>query len=246
MLLALVLFLEQSADRLTFSIAWSIPMEQPFTVRPVTLSLPGGAGLRPGNWLWDRSLTVSKTCKHCGMTFHPHRWKNKAGRIYVQTERSWNAQEFCSISCGKRYANPMFEEATRKRVSQTLRRIGHKPPVQGGNGKPLSKPQAALLQSLGSEWRPEFSVATGMRKKSGPGGYPTCYKIDIANPEKKIAIEVDGQGHSTEKGRKRDAKKTAFLVSRGWSVYRVSNARALFLCSTCTSADTLLTSLTGC
>lgn len=224
------------------STAWSIRMALLFNVRPSTLSLPGGAGLRPGNWLWERSLIAKKTCKHCKTEFQPHRWKNKARRIYVQTEKSWGEQEYCSLSCVKKAANPMFEDSAREKVSATLKRMGHKPPVRGGNGKPLPAPQAALLRALGPGWEPELPIPTKIPKGNG---YPTCYKVDVGNSERRIAIEVDGKSHNTAERRKRDAKKTALLISLGWSVYRVPNTRALLLSSTCTSPGTLLTSLMG-
>ena len=207
------------------------------------MSLPGGAGLRPNNWLWERSLIAKKTCKHCATEFQPHRWKNKAGRIYVQTEKSWDAQEFCSIACGKKAKNPMKREAVRNRVSATLKRIGHKPTIRGGNGTALTEAQSALLRILGGGWKAELAITTGLGKKSL--GYPGSYKVDIGNQEKKIAIEVDGKSHNLITRRALDKKKTEFLNSLGWSVYRVSNTKALSLCSTFTSADTLLTSLTG-
>ena len=77
------------------------------------------------------------------------------------------------------------------------------------------------------------------------GGYPTHYKLDLANPEKRICIEVDGPSHGTFLARERDARKTSLLEESGWSVYRVSNERALALFSTCTSADILRTLRAG-
>jgi len=76
-------------------------------------------------------------------------------------------------------------------------------------------------------------------------GYPPCYKVDLANVGKKIAFELDGRSHNTLKNREADAKKMACLAERGWSVYRVSNEKALALYSTFTSVDTLLISLMG-
>jgi very-short-patch-repair endonuclease len=69
--------------------------------------------------------------------------------------------------------------------------------------------------------------------------------MDIANKEKMIGIELDGTSHSSLERRAQDIKKTEFLISQGWSIYRVSNTQALNLYSTFKSVDTLLTSLMG-
>lgn len=47
------------------------------------------------------------------------------------------------------------------------------------------------------------------------------YKIDIAIPEKMIAIEVDGDHHLTPEQQKHDANKRNFLTAKGWKVYSV-------------------------
>ncbi|WP_408605425.1 endonuclease domain-containing protein [Desulfobacula toluolica] len=56
----------------------------------------------------------------------------------------------------------------------------------------------------------------------GERSLPTCYKLDIANPELKIGVEIDGISH-TGKRRKLDQKKNAHLKSLGWQVLRLSN-----------------------
>jgi hypothetical protein len=134
----------------------------------------------------------------------------------------------------------MHSEASRLRMSETLRAIKHMPKTQGGNGRGLTEPQRQLLHALGPDWIPELAVGTGVR----PGnGMPSHWTIDIANPQLMIAVEVDGGSHCSTRVQERDRRKDEFLASKGWSVFRVSNAEAIRLCSTCTSADTLLTSL---
>ena len=76
-------------------------------------------------------------------------------------------------------------------------------------------------------------------------GYPTNYKVDIAHPLERIAIEVDGACHHPLARQQEDRRKNRFLAENGWLVLRVSNQRALDLYSTFTSIDTLRTSLTG-
>lgn len=112
--------------------------------------------------------------------------------------------------------NPMFNTKTRKKVSHTLKEIGHHPIVQGGNGKGLTVPQEklsiALKEQIDLIVATEYVVPTKMKRHSG---YPTCYKIDIAIPEIKLAIEVDGGSHLTLERKAQDKKKTEFLNGLG-------------------------------
>jgi len=90
----------------------------------------------------------------------------------------------------------------------------------GGNGKKLPIPQAELLNVLGAGWESEYPISTKLVGGRG-NGFPTCYKVDIANPSEKIAIEVDGKSHV---GRiKLDNKKDDCLKSMGWTVIRFTN-----------------------
>jgi hypothetical protein len=95
---------------------------------------------------------------------------------------------------------------------------------QGGNGKPLSVPQQTLLNALGKGWIAEYPVPIKMARDSG---YPTCYKIDIANPSLQVAIEIDGQGHRLEINKQRDEKKEKLLQSLGWMTLRYQNWQAV-------------------
>jgi very-short-patch-repair endonuclease len=84
----------------------------------------------------------------------------------------------------------------------------------------MPHPQATLLKILGPGWIAEIPVKTGNRRERG--GMPTHYKIDIAHPDLKIAVEIDGESHSGNR-KESDARKDAFLQSIGWSVLRFSN-----------------------
>jgi superfamily I DNA/RNA helicase len=92
------------------------------------------------------------------------------------------------------------------------------PAVRGGNGRALTVPQQLLLDALGDGWVAEYAAKT---KPAGgkAAGYPWAYKIDVANVEHMIAIEVDGSSHNKVK----DAKKDNCLEQLGWTVYRFEN-----------------------
>lgn len=115
--------------------------------------------------------------------------------------------------------NPMRRAEVRDKVSQTLHRIGHRPPIQGGNGRPMPEAQRALSEAL--RWPTEVVVKTGL----GPTqGYPRSYKIDIANPDVMIGIEVDGFSHQSLERQAQDYKKTELLSGLGWTILRFTNA----------------------
>ena len=114
------------------------------------------------------------------------------GRCYCSRECSKKycaeISRQCMIATNKKYAsermkknNPMSNPETREKVSQTLKRIGHKPKIQGGNGKPKTEPQILLSKKL--NWDMEYVVKTSQKKNSG---FPNHYKLDIANPLLKI------------------------------------------------------------
>jgi hypothetical protein len=134
----------------------------------------------------------------------------------------------------------MSRTAVRQKVRQRMKELRHKPIRRGGNGGLLTLPQLALLHALGEGWEAEVAVPTGMPRDSG---YPTNYKLDLANRDLTLGIELDGRSHRLISRTDQDAKKDNLLRSLGWSVYRMSNTRALELFSTFTSTDTLLTSL---
>ena len=164
-------------------------------------------------------------CTECGILIkNPKVWQmcryKKNGRIY------------CSTSCGRihrdressirmKKRNPMKNKQTREKVSKMLKQMGHKPKVQGGNGRGMTPPQELLLAQLGSGWRPELSIQT---KHSPKDGFPYCYNVDLGNGKKKIAIEIDGPSHCSLLAQKRDKKKDALLTKLGWKVLRFTNA----------------------
>lgn len=123
--------------------------------------------------------------------------------------------------------NPMSNPEIREKMSKTLKRIGHRPVIRGGNGKGMTKPQAKLMNAL-TEMNPasEFVVRTKV-KKINEEHLPLHYKIDIALPEYMIAIEVDGGSHCQLARKEQDRKKENFLESAGWTVLRFTNREVL-------------------
>ena len=92
--------------------------------------------------------------------------------------------------------------------------------LQGGNGSPPTGPEQLLLDRLGTNWTWQHVLPTRMPRGEG---YPAHYKLDLAEPALRIAVEVDGESHRGEAARQRDAKKDALLHSMGWLVLRFKN-----------------------
>lgn len=178
--------------------------------------------------------TLEARCHVCQktVTIHAkHRIDSfkRTGRTYCSPEclKTFRTQSSARTmaATNRRYAsarmiarNPMKRADVRARVSTTLRAMKWMPKTRGGNGKPLPLSQLALAQALG--WQTEYPVPT--KQKRG-GEYPTCYKLDIANPDLMIGIEVDGASHMSLDRRQQDRKKETLLRGLGWTVLRFTN-----------------------
>ena len=178
-------------------------------------------------------------CNECGKEFvTSKRWKKNnftsTGRVYCSKECS---KEYCRkissrtmAKTNKKYAsdrmkknNPMSKPEIREKMRLSLIEIGHSPKKRGGNGRGQTVPQAMLSSALG--WDYEYVIKTGSLKEKYNAPYH--YKIDIANPKFKIAIEVDGNSHGALKRIEQDKRKEAFLKEIGWKVIRFKNQEIL-------------------
>lgn len=146
----------------------------------------------------------SKTCGEI--------YRNKVSSITMAKTNRSHAEQFALIR--HRKSTP----ESRKNISNTLKRIGHKPKIQGGNGRPIPIPQKKLADALG--WQTEFAVYI-------PKSKWVCLKIDIANPSLMIGIEVDGGSHCSLARQKQDAEKMQALQSLGWTILRFSNKQVM-------------------
>jgi very-short-patch-repair endonuclease len=129
--------------------------------------------------------------------------------------------------CSKRMKenNPMHNAETRQKVSQ--KKQGRTFLARGGNGQ-TTKPQEILAEALNLKQNMEFVIVTNrlVLKEQFPS-LPNHYKVDIAIPDLKIAIEVDGNSHKTPKWKFLDKRKTAIVNVLGWSVLRFWNEQIL-------------------
>ena len=115
--------------------------------------------------------------------------------------------------------NPMRNEESRRKMSNTLKAIGHKPNQRGGNGNPPTTPQALLASIL--QWPTEVVITPSDGKR------PYHYRVDIGNTALMIAVEVDGASHSSQVRQESDRRKDSRLRSLGWKVFRFSNLEVM-------------------
>ena len=117
--------------------------------------------------------------------------------------------------------NPMKNMATRAKMIASLK--GRTFLARGGNGK-TTVPQEILAGRVHGVM--EYAIATTAARDFFLT-LPNHYKVDIAFPKLKIAIEVDGQTHKTKKWKFLDRRKTEVLEFLGWSVLRFWNEEIL-------------------
>jgi very-short-patch-repair endonuclease len=113
--------------------------------------------------------------------------------------------------------NPMMNAESKEKMRLSL--IGRKLIHRGGNGK-ITTQQAMIRDATG--YVTEHSINT--RDVRGLfQAIPNSYAVDLAIPDLKIAIEVDGKSHKREKWKLLDAKKELVLGALGWKVLRFWN-----------------------
>ena len=182
----------------------------------------------------DRTLK----CSGCGHNFEatdPQRWSHNKGKNVYCGEVCLNANKSKTMAnTNRKHAsarmvanNPMAHPESLKKMKGTLKRLGHKPAVRGGNGTGLSPAEQVLATATGL-----FPYTVPTHTKRGTG-YPTHYKLDLADSARMLAIEVDGNSHSLLLRQAQDRKKENFLKYLGWTVLRFTNQQVLEETSAC-------------
>ena len=116
---------------------------------------------------------------------------------------------------------------TKNKLRKIALLLGHSPNVLNcGNGRPLSSSHQLLYNTLANfGWVVEYPISLGKRQ----AGWPTCYKVDLALINKKLAIEVDGKKHNLLEQRHIDQRRDEKFRELGWTIIRVSNEQAMTL-----------------
>ena len=120
--------------------------------------------------------------------------------------------------------NPMVNPEVRARAAAA--KVGQPfPTKRGGNGTGPTRSEALLKMHLPKAIS-EFAVGIPAWARP-PEWNGRNLKLDLAFPQEKIGIEIDGQSHGTRLGAERDARKDSILSRLGWIVLRFSNAEVL-------------------
>lgn len=147
--------------------------------------------------------------KSCQQAFHSRRSS--------ETMKATNLRYRDSIVQRMRDRNPMADPKNIETMVSKMK--GRTFLGRGGNGQ-LTKQQLMLHEHTGLPMEYPISL------KAARGHFesvPKNYKVDLAAPEVKLAIEVDGKTHKLKKWRFLDKRKTAILEFLGWQVLRFTN-----------------------
>lgn len=190
-----------------------------------------------------QKVMITKRCQQCD---EPFSFKS-AGKT-INEER-----KFCSKRCvaiwrqahrtgpvfgGQRGRKTPVSEEQKRATSERMKanNPSKRPEVQakiskaksgrtflsrGGNSQ-ITTPQRMLAEALLAVEYMEYAIPTKPVKGQFPS-LPTSYKVDVALPRIKLAIEVDGKSHKNPKWQFLDKRKTEVLQALGWSVLRFWN-----------------------
>lgn len=128
-----------------------------------------------------------------------------------------------NISAAKRRKPTGALASPEARAAADEKRRGRTFLSRGGNGK-MTVPQEMIANRmrLPMEWVIPTRAVRGRFES-----LPDSYKVDLAVPSVRLAIEIDGKTHTTAKWRFLDRRKTAVLRALGWSVLRFWNEEVL-------------------
>lgn len=168
-----------------------------------------------------------KLCKRCGVSFVPSEARVEfCSRHCAALTNASNPEIRAKISANRDHekagraisaailSNP--KEVARRKVRGAWLAKHH------GGWKSHSGigPQEMVLRGLFPTAKPSFHVKTGLAAKLRQ---PNYFKIDLAWPNEKLAVEIDGDYHEMESQRAKDKFKDAFLSKHGWTVLRFKN-----------------------
>jgi very-short-patch-repair endonuclease len=150
---------------------------------------------------------------------------NKETHRAAMLKRSANSEYREYLSKRMTENNPTSNPETVKKMTTSINRLitqGVMVPFGnsrqfGNGGKPT--PAESRILSLCPDAIFNLSVATKDKQR------PYHYKIDLAWPDSKVGLEIDGSSHATRKTA--DERKTLRLSRLGWTIHRMTNELAL-------------------
>lgn len=179
--------------------------------------------------------------KYCSKQCQMATWKKACHWCKKEFIPSEQRVIFCSRSCGAKWKCSQPEIMARMIAGKDLEALGRAISLRIRSNPAEIERRRALGRKLQHPWRgnisaptrheaqvlalfPEaqwaFQVATGESSKLGR---PHYYRMDVAWPDIKLDVEIDGTNHDAPKQKLKDAERTRFLNGRGWSVLRFTN-----------------------
>ncbi len=148
---------------------------------------------------------IKKKCAYCGKTFEVFYYRNHTAK-------------HCSIQCSKLSTS----KETREKIAKSIKRIQEENPTLHPN---------YILSQRGHETKIEKMVKEEliMRGLTPQTQYKLSpYWLDLAFPERKIAIECDGKyWHSKTEQIRKDSEKEEKIQKMGWVLLRFKEAEIL-------------------
>jgi very-short-patch-repair endonuclease len=118
---------------------------------------------------------------------------------------------FTCAECGKTYLNWLSLAGRTRFCSHTCRILWHNHRRRVLRPTGIERALRAALLARGIDATPEYRVGR--------------FSIDLALPERKIAIEADGAyWHRQPKQQRADVRKAAYLAAQGWTLLRFTEA----------------------
>lgn len=142
-------------------------------------------------------------------------------QISGETHPIMQPEVFAQSSHRMKEHNPMRDPVIRAKARQTLLEMGHKPPIQGGNGRGMTEPER-LVSSRTGLLPLTVTIPSELRVRYNT---PNHYKIDLGDQNLKLAVEIDGESHNLAVRKEQDQRKTTVLSALGWIVLRFTNKK---------------------
>jgi hypothetical protein len=159
---------------------------------------------------WQKYHITAKRNVYCSIKCSKNFSKKISRETLIETNKKY-------ASARMKKNNPSFYPENLKKARQTKiknKTLNLAPKIQGGNGKEL--PLTVKLLNKKLNWHTTYIVKTFLKSP-----YPSHYKLEIANPEKKIYIEIDGNSSYSRK--EQSLRKEEFLIYSGWKLFRFKN-----------------------
>lgn len=159
---------------------------------------------------------VNRKCLHCGKLMK----ETHHNKRYCSAQCRLRPLVMPCLYCGKAFTS-ILDHANRARSRFCSRECVWK-------GMPLPRRRTGwipteeemLVWKLFPQSIWNYFLRTGIKKMDGRGNW---LKVDIAFPEIKLAVEIDGGVHRIPKAMERDRHRTKILESLGWTVLRFWN-----------------------